>query len=152
MRYKNYEIVHTKYDYVVFSRDGFIGRFKTEEETISYINTLPPVKPFFPRKPPKNNNGNGHYYSSHRLFKVYNPYTNEMENWIGEANEWVEDPHGPKISHNVIDMSVSHHHPDIPDAYMDFEDKLAGMTDEEYERYLYLRYIKSPRSPKRRRY
>ena len=53
----------------------------------------------------------------------------------------VSDPHGPKVSHNVIDLSVSHRCPMIRASSMDFEDRLANMSEEEYERYLRLKRI-----------
>ena len=69
-------------------------------------------------------------------------YDKEAKKWIYHCEKVVLkvlDPSGPKVSHNVIDLSVSHRCPMIPEPNMDFEDRLANMSDEEYERYLNLR-------------
>ena len=59
--------------------------------------------------------------------------------WIGSFWLQVEDPHGPKVSHTTIDIEKTYSHPHIPDPCMDFEDRLANMSDAEYERYLRLK-------------
>ena len=64
----------------------------------------------------------------------------------------IEKDYNPFINHGVIDANFSYRHPELPISCMDLEDRLIMMTDEEYDRYLYLKTIKCPRSPKKRKY
>ena len=71
-------------------------------------------------------------------------YDKKTKKWVYHCEKVVlkvSDPHGPKVSHNVIDLSVSHRCPMIRESSMDFEDRLANMSDEEYERYMRLKKI-----------
>ena len=84
--------------------------------------------------------------SSHRLtvyhcITEFNRQTKEWSWHYEKTTLKVSDPHGPKVSHNTIDLSIPHSCPLILESNMDFEDRLANMSDEDYERYLRLKRI-----------